>query len=222
MILTGDRNITFVLIHKTLTWLKNKNSSTPQSDGQLFINRCTAHTLQHTETYPDVTDGLLNSRHCLVVNKLSSQSPPGKQRGRVIKIKTSVAGRMVHLLEPLIYTRKFSALLAAAFRKYWLGTCPPLGTGNTQQYKLLPLPHLSHVLSRHIVSVLPPCLLALPHSLSSSSPFRVLPPSFKSLSHAHNWTKQHIYTKNSHDSIVYSSERLKRASLNIHNTELAK
>lgn len=142
--------------------------------------------------------------------------------GEVMKIKTSMGGRMVRLLELLIYTRKFSALLVAPFRKYWLGSCPPLGTGNTERYKLLPLRHLSHALRHHVWSVLPPRLLALPHSLRSSSPSRVLPPSSKSLSNAHIWAKQHTYTKNSHYSIVYSSQRLKRASLNIHYRELVK
>lgn len=225
MILTGDRNTMFVLIHKTLTWLKNKNASTPQSDWRLFPTRRTAHALQHTEKDPDIPDGSLDTSRCLVVSKLSSESPPGKREsgeGEVMKIKTSMGGRMVHLLELLICTRKFSALLVAPFRKYWLGSCPPLGIGNTERDKLLPLPHLSHALRHHVWSVLPPRLLALPHSLSSSSPSRVLPPSFKSLSRAHIWAKQHIYTKNSHYSIVYSSQRLKRPSLNIRYRELVK
>ena len=130
---------------------------------------------------------------------------------------------MAHLLEPLIYTRRFSVTLAAAFRKYWLSTCPLLGTGKTQRYKCLPLPHLSYALSHHILSVLPPYVLALPRSLSIS-PSRWLPPSpsLKSLPQAHIWAKQHIDKRKRHHSIVYSSERLKRAYLNTHNGELVK
>lgn len=93
--------------------------------------------------------------------------------GGVMKIKTGVGVKMDHLPEPTIYTRKFSAVLVAAFREYLLSTCSLLGAGSTQQYKLLPLPHLSYGTTFYKF-----CLLAYlrSHSFIFSSPSRLLLP----------------------------------------------
>lgn len=51
-----------------------------------------------------------------------------------MKIKTSVAVRLVRLLELIIYTRQFYAILVAALIKYLLSACHLLGIGRTRQY----------------------------------------------------------------------------------------
>lgn len=51
-----------------------------------------------------------------------------------MKIKTSVAVRLVRLLELIIYTRQFYAILVAALKKYLLSACHLLGIGRTWQY----------------------------------------------------------------------------------------